>query len=187
MVREYQAQFERIASRVQEWPVKALMGSYIGGLKEEIQSEVKLFHRTTLVHATSLARLQEDKLQRQRRALPRYGFLPTSPLQQAVVASTNPKLPLGTGFKRLSWTEMQARRDKRLCYNCDEKFEPSHKYKNQQVYMLETMLELEDVEEKKEVARRETQQTVPEIPLHEFSEVDTPQTMCVRGMTRGKR
>lgn len=66
MVREYQAQFERIASRVQEWPEKALMGSYIGGLKEEIQSEVKLFHRTTLVHATSLARLQEDKLQRQR-------------------------------------------------------------------------------------------------------------------------
>ena len=39
------------------------------------------------------------------------------------------------------------------------------------------MLELEDVEEKKEAARRETQQTVPEISLHELTDcsgVDTP-------------
>lgn len=51
-VREYQTQFEWLASRVQEWPERALVGSYIGGLKDEIQSEVKLFHPTTLVHAT---------------------------------------------------------------------------------------------------------------------------------------
>ncbi|KAL4608000.1 hypothetical protein ACB092_09G215900 [Castanea dentata] len=165
-VREYQAQFERIASRVHEWPEKALMGSYIGGLKDEIRSEVKLFHPTTLVHATSLARLQEEKLQRQRRALPQYGLLPTPPLRQT--------------------TEMQARREKGLCYNCDEKFVPGHKCKNQQVYMLETMLDSEEVEENEEAAARETQQTVPEISLHALSGVDTPQTMHVRGMIHGK-
>ncbi|KAK4567431.1 hypothetical protein RGQ29_003280 [Quercus rubra] len=81
---------------------------------------------------------------------------------------------------------MQARRDKGLCYNCDEKFVPGHKCKNQQVYMLETMLELEDVEENKEAATRETQQIVPKISLHELSRVDTPQTMRVRGMTQGE-
>ena len=78
-VREFQAQFERIASRVQEWPEKALMGSYIGGWKDKIRSEVKVFHPTTLVHATSLAQLQEDKLQWQRQAPPQYGLLPTPP------------------------------------------------------------------------------------------------------------
>ena len=57
-IREYQTQFERLAARVRNWPEKALLGSYIGGLKEEIQSDVKLFHPTTLLHATSLARLQ---------------------------------------------------------------------------------------------------------------------------------
>ena len=75
-VREYQAQFERIASRVQEWPEKALIGSYIGGLKDEIRSEVKLFRPTTLVHATSLARLQEEKLQRIGELPPKTGLIP---------------------------------------------------------------------------------------------------------------
>ena len=66
-VREYQANFERLVARVQDWQEKALVGSYIGGLCEEIRAEVKLFRPTTLVHATSLARLHEDKLQRLRR------------------------------------------------------------------------------------------------------------------------
>ena len=61
--REYQTQFERLASRVQKWRKRALVESYIGGLKDEIRFEVKLFHPTTLVHATSLAHLQEDKMQ----------------------------------------------------------------------------------------------------------------------------
>ncbi|XP_065632203.1 uncharacterized protein LOC136068679 [Quercus suber] len=47
-VREYQSLFERLAARVQDWPQRALVGSYIGGLKEEIRSEVKLFRPTTL-------------------------------------------------------------------------------------------------------------------------------------------
>lgn len=60
---------------------------------------------------------------------------------------------------------MQARRDKGLCYNCDEKLVPGHKFKNQQVYMLETMLESEEAEENEGAETRETQQTVPEISL----------------------
>lgn len=36
-VREYQTQFEWLAIGVQDWPEKALVGSYIGGLKEEIR------------------------------------------------------------------------------------------------------------------------------------------------------
>ena len=35
-VREYQTQIEQLVTRVQDWPEKALVGSYIGGLKEEI-------------------------------------------------------------------------------------------------------------------------------------------------------
>ena len=75
-VREYQAQFERIAPQVQEWPEKALLGSYIGGLKDEIRSEVKLFRPTTLVHATSLAQLQEEKLQHTGEPPPKTGLIP---------------------------------------------------------------------------------------------------------------
>ncbi|XP_075640360.1 uncharacterized protein LOC142612122 [Castanea sativa] len=40
-VREYQENFERLAARVQDWPGKALVGGYIGGLREEIHAKVK--------------------------------------------------------------------------------------------------------------------------------------------------
>jgi hypothetical protein len=46
------------------WTEQALVESYIGGLKEEIRSKIKLFQPTSLLHATSLARLLEYKLQR---------------------------------------------------------------------------------------------------------------------------
>ena len=61
---EYQTQFEQLAARVHNWREVALVESYIGGLKEEIWSEIKLFRPTSLLHATSLARLLEYKLQK---------------------------------------------------------------------------------------------------------------------------
>ena len=63
-VREYQTQFEQLASRVHNWMEQALVESYIGGLKEEFQPEIKLFRPTSLLHATSLAHLLKYKLQR---------------------------------------------------------------------------------------------------------------------------
>ena len=50
--------------RVHNWTEVALVESYIGGLKEEIRSEIKLFRPTSLLHATSLASLLEYKLQK---------------------------------------------------------------------------------------------------------------------------
>lgn len=65
-VGEYQTQFERLATQVQDCPEEALVGSYIDGLNEEIQSEVKLFRPMSLLHTASLTKLHEEKLQRQR-------------------------------------------------------------------------------------------------------------------------
>ena len=36
---------------------------------------------------------------------------------------------------------MQARRQKGLCYNCDEKFSPGHRCKVQLVCLLETLID----------------------------------------------
>jgi hypothetical protein len=56
-VREYQNHFERLTAMMHNWPETALVGSYIGGLKDEIQTKVKLFRPTSLQHTNSLARL----------------------------------------------------------------------------------------------------------------------------------
>lgn len=39
-------------------------------------------------------------------------------------------------IKKQSYAEMRARRDKELCYNCDEVFSAGHKYVKQQLFML---------------------------------------------------
>ena len=111
-VHEYQTQFERLPTRVQDWPEKALVGSYIDGLKEEIRSEVKLFRPTSLLHAASLAKLHEEKLQRQRCRVQKLGLLPTPSPKPTTTPFTTLKPTTGTGFKRLTWAEMQARREK---------------------------------------------------------------------------
>lgn len=139
-VREYQAQFERIASQVQKWLEKALIGSYIGGLKDEIRSEVKLFRPTTLVHATSLARLQEEKLQRTSEPPPKTGLIPLPQPRASPNPTSNSQILPSATFKKLSWSEMQGRREKGLCYNCDEKFGPGHRCKTTpQVFLLDTL------------------------------------------------
>ncbi|KAG8367223.1 hypothetical protein BUALT_Bualt16G0050300 [Buddleja alternifolia] len=49
-------------------------------------------------------------------------------------------LPIKTPFaphrKLLTASEMRARREKNLCYNCDEVFVPGHRCKQRQVYMI---------------------------------------------------
>ena len=39
-VREYQWEFERIAKWVDGWPQTALVGAFMGGLKDDIVSEI---------------------------------------------------------------------------------------------------------------------------------------------------
>ena len=91
---------------MQKWLEKALIGSYIGGLKDEIRSEVKLFRPTTLVHATSLARLQEEKLQHTGEPPPKTGLIPLpQPISSPNPTSNSQILPSAT-FKKLSWSEM---------------------------------------------------------------------------------
>lgn len=40
-------------------------------------------------------------------------------------------------FKRITFNEMQLRRAKGLCFNCDEKFSPSHRCPNKRLLLLQ--------------------------------------------------
>ena len=45
--------------------------------------------------------------------------------------------PRSPPLKHLSEIEMQARREKRLCYNCDETFTRGHRCVQQKLYLLD--------------------------------------------------
>ena len=82
---------------------------------------------------------------------------------------------------------MQARREKGLCYNCDERFGPGHRCKRQQIFLLETMDDTAEHLETMELVQGEEEQSTLEISLHALSGVNTPQMMRVTGMIHGRK
>ncbi|KAH9792830.1 hypothetical protein KPL71_004301 [Citrus sinensis] len=65
-LRDYQKEFERLGNRVQGWTQKALVDTFMDGLKPEISEEIWLFRPRTLKKAISLARIRDKQLQRQK-------------------------------------------------------------------------------------------------------------------------
>jgi hypothetical protein len=63
-VREYQREFECLANRVVDWPEKALVGTFLGGLRANIANPVKMFKPWTLRETIQFARMQDDQMKR---------------------------------------------------------------------------------------------------------------------------
>ncbi|KAG8370608.1 hypothetical protein BUALT_Bualt13G0001100 [Buddleja alternifolia] len=88
---------------------------------------------------------------------PKPPFKQNQPFPNSQKPPTTPqKLPYKTtteynppARRLLTAAEMKARRDKNLCYNCDEVFVPGHRYKQRQIYLIiteeEEMAYCEDV------------------------------------------
>ncbi|KAL5709495.1 hypothetical protein ACHQM5_020179 [Ranunculus cassubicifolius] len=135
--------------------------SFVSGLKEEIRHTVLMFRPTTLNHAISLARLQEatmesmDKPKRGNYTPFRSSSSYSTPLVSRSSTYTNTSSPgvvkttehvvseipvyKNAGIppiKRLTPSEMQARREKGLCFNCDEVYVLGHKCKSKQLCLM---------------------------------------------------
>jgi len=155
-VHDYYTKFTALANRVQGVTSDALMDCFVGGLKPEIQRDVIAQSPTTLICCVSLAKLFEEKYQpkhkpfhtsspfRGQNSNPSLNTQPTS--SQSLKSTTLPPLltspapnstfPKHGNIKRISPAEMQLRREKGLCYTCDEKFHPSHRCPNKQYLLL---------------------------------------------------
>ncbi|XP_061370707.1 uncharacterized protein LOC133313358 [Gastrolobium bilobum] len=147
-IRDYQSQFEVLANRCIGLPHPYLLSCFISGLKPELRREVQALQPMTLPQAIGLARLQEDKLNDQRsqsRSKFFSGSQPSafggnrSPITTSTVTagqSTPARTFHKPNIKRLSPEELQIRRDKGLCYNCDDKYHPTHKCKRQFLLLI---------------------------------------------------
>nr|TKS04049.1 hypothetical protein D5086_0000146040 [Populus alba] len=93
---------------------------FISGLQEYIAIEVELHRPRDLISAMSLARLYERRSGAKR-------FIPAAykPSSNTSSSSSNQKT-----FKRLNRTEMDERRAKSLCFNCDEVYNRGHQCKH---------------------------------------------------------
>ncbi|KAH9770474.1 hypothetical protein KPL71_012393 [Citrus sinensis] len=189
-LRDYQREFEKLATRVIGWPQSALIGTFLGGLKEEIADEVRMARPQSLRDAIGIARMKDDQLTRRRRQ-GKLEFGRTG-LQRVVTLNTTPPLHTlaskptgGAPVKRLTWEEMQHRREKGLCFNYNERFTPGHKCNRPQLFVIEGGVSGEDESEASATTMEQEGNEGNEghyfnITMHAFSGWKGPRTLQLR-------
>ncbi|KAA8544487.1 hypothetical protein F0562_022473 [Nyssa sinensis] len=175
-VRDYQTRFEKLLSKAGHLPQNRQVSCFISGLKDTIRADVLSGRPTTLSSAIGLARLYEARNASQRRTTStpdlKKNFLPNKE-----TTTSNATLPV----RRMSTTELQERRAKGLCYNCNEKFVPGHRCKK--LFLIEACFEEADgdvIMDEEETDHAEFKE-LPEISLHAISGACASETMRVRG------
>nr|TKR74530.1 hypothetical protein D5086_0000295630 [Populus alba] len=195
----YQEAFERLSRRVDNLPEKFLVGCFIAGLRDDIRIDVKIKQPVTLADTIGVARLIEERNQLQRRSTQPIRFQPTyaaaksssnpvagvlgpPPSQRHNQGSNNPP----ANFRRITNQEARERREKGLCYYCDEKFVPGHRCARPQLFMIEDspQTEIEDVEINQ--PDLEPSEFLPEISFHAITGTEHPQTLRVPGKLKSK-
>ncbi|KAK4389904.1 Transposon Ty3-G Gag-Pol polyprotein [Sesamum angolense] len=108
-----------------------VLDSFLSGLSPNCQRELVILQQHSISQAIGLAKLLGSSLPRP--SVP----VPTTPLS-VVPRSAPPALPKHPilPIKHLLPAEMQARRAKGLCFNCDEKFFVGHRCRPKQFLLL---------------------------------------------------
>jgi hypothetical protein len=197
-LREYQQEFERLANRVDGWPQKALVGAFLGGLKKEIVSSVRMFKPKTLQDAIELARMRDDNLSKERRPTCNEGTKLQQPkaiqkLYYTGNSAHTSSTPAARTYssraaKKLSWEEMQKRREKGLCFSCNEKFTPGHHCQTPQAFFIEAFTTEEEADDFEELViatrdeRKGEAEIKPLISLHAMADCNGPKTMRVKAV-----
>ncbi|XP_026396090.1 uncharacterized protein LOC113290721 [Papaver somniferum] len=154
-VLEYQEQFEEVKALMlaknKSLTEDYFIHSFVTGLKEYLRMVVQMFTPTTLQQVIFLARRQECIMDKYAHSQPKFtnrlsyesNTLPTStkastltPLVTSPTVTsptTSPKMP---PLKKLTYAKMREKREKGLCYNCDEFYTKGHKCIKQQLYMI---------------------------------------------------
>lgn len=137
---DYQLQFESISNRVVGLSAEALLNCLISGLRPDIQLEMAVLQPHSLSQSIGLAKLLETKFLEAKKPLssvsPNSHHTSKPPNQPSLLGP--PPKPPPFPIKYVSPTEMQERRSKGLCFNCDDKFSTGHLCKNKQFLLLLT-------------------------------------------------
>jgi len=81
-----------LGNRVRGWTQRALVGTFMSGLKMDISDGIQIFKPRTLKEVISLARMKDDQLARQRRGV-RPANLMRAPLTLAPANQAAPPAP----------------------------------------------------------------------------------------------
>jgi len=125
-VEDFIAPFECLAFRTEGMTDAFFRECFISGLKKVIWAHVLMAQPTTWVEATKKAKEAQKIVSSQNR---KPSFIP----RPKPINPTTPSTPLK--IQKLTRDEMAERQLKGLYYNCHEKYFPSHKCKEQKIFV----------------------------------------------------
>ncbi|KAJ1411038.1 Aspartic peptidase domain superfamily [Sesbania bispinosa] len=143
----------------------ALLDCFISGLKPEIKRDVIAQSPLSLLKAVSLAKLYEEKYtykpkptykqptnQNHSYTYPKIHnyqppLLPTPNQKPTYQVTANPHNTPNNPIRKMTPAEMQVRREKGLCYTCDDKFTPQHKCPNRHFMIMQVEDEIPETED----------------------------------------
>jgi hypothetical protein len=80
---------------------------------------------------------------------------------------------------------MDERREKGLCFNCDNKYSKAHKCSEKKVFYIDN--EEEEDQELEPSQDLELEETTPTISCHALANISTPQTLKIEGYIKKKK
>ncbi|CAB4282646.1 unnamed protein product [Prunus armeniaca] len=109
-LKDYIVEFRCLATQIRDLSLTFQLSCFIGGLREELNHDVKLLRPTTFHEAMNFAHEVDAKLQKLRKDMP---------------------------VKKLTPEEIQYKQQNNLCFYCDEKFVRGHKCSRKQILLLD--------------------------------------------------
>jgi hypothetical protein len=186
-VDDYKERFEALSNRVRGVDDHNKVSCFLGGLKDEIRLPLRMFKPQTLLTTYGLAKVQEEHVltgRRYRNVSGNFTTIPRSGVygnQNSAIGAPKATVPV----HKISQTQMEDRRKKGLCYNCDAKWKYGHKCQNPKLFLLEGLEELEDnptlETENEDLMDFSYDEEKPEISLHAITGSNHPNTMRLIG------
>lgn len=193
-VSDFQAQFESIANETTDVPDSWLVPLFTSGLRADIQTTVLVHKRKTLDEAFELANTHEQRLLLERSGSFKPSFTNSPPLLPNPIPYPHNVNRNRLPIKRLSPMEIQQRREKGLCFRCDEKYSAGHKFKAPpQLLLLECEPEVQDLltdssltdEMLAEELQRLEMMHSSSISYHAMAGGDAASALCFTGYVQG--
>ncbi|KAL5777367.1 hypothetical protein ACOSP7_010293 [Xanthoceras sorbifolium] len=195
-VEVYQTEFEKLSQQVDDLPENYLIACFVAGLRDEIRLDVKVKKPRTLSDAIGVARLIEERNQLQKKAHTPYrtsmpvptqraaqnpsaGLLGSPPTQKSSQSATTP-------IRRITSQEVKDRRERGLCFYCDEKFSPGHRCQRPQLFMIEDHQPTQEDDSNEDQREFNLDEQIPKISFHAIAGTNHPQTMRVIGKLGNK-
>jgi hypothetical protein len=187
-VEDFIAAFERLAFRTEGMSDAFFRECFISGLKDEIWAHVLMAWPESWVEATKRAKEAQQVVSAQNH---KPSFIP----RPKPVNPTTPSAPLK--IQKLTRDEMVERQLKGLCYNCDDKYFPGHKCKEQNIFMaISEEISKEDEETLSVSESPESSDITPPsyppevesvISLNALTGFSTPQTLKLIGYIKHRK